>query len=61
MAVKLVCGDQAMIRLVTLILSVASALGASAGAQNAHVFGNPNVWQWPPSRGLLIAADRFKS
>ncbi len=46
---------------INFLLSVvlASATGASA-QDSAHVFGNPEVWQWPPSRTYHVENYKLK-
>ncbi|MFZ0432920.1 MAG: M1 family metallopeptidase [Candidatus Acidiferrales bacterium] len=40
---------------VTIFLAVAFAVSAgAAGQESAHVFGNPDVWQWAPSRAYHV-------
>jgi aminopeptidase N len=42
-----------------LIVILASAPGALA-QDGAHVFGNPDVWQWPPSRTYHVENYKLK-
>jgi aminopeptidase N len=43
------------------LLSVVLAFAAVASAQDStHVFGNPDVWQWPPSRTYHVENYKLK-
>jgi aminopeptidase N len=45
----------------SFLLSVVLGSGAVASAQDStHVFGNPDVWQWPPSRTYHVENYKLK-
>jgi hypothetical protein len=46
---------------IDVILSIVLASAVGALAQNsAHVFGNPDIWQWPPSRTYHVENYKLK-
>ena len=48
------------IGLCCLILIVASTARARVAEQDAHVFGNPHVWHWAPSRTYHVVNYELK-